>query len=332
MVGILMYAKIQELKTLGYKKLRASRQLNIDTKTLRKYWNMTVEEYQAYLEETKERSKIMDPYRNFILDRLIEHSEINSAIIYDNLRESFNDFKPSYRSVRLYVCALREKEGIPAAVKIRQYGENPELPFGFQAQVDMGQKIMRDSSGKPVKVYIFAMVFSSSRQKYTYFQQDPFTAQTFVEAHDKAFRYFGGRPVEIVYDQDKVMVVSENGGDIIFTEKFESYKNFAGFSVHLCRGYDPESKGKIEAVVKYVKNNFLSCRTFHGIASLNSDALSWLDRTGNGLVHETTKMIPKVVFAEEQKHLKAVPELSQPIIPKIAVVRKNNVVIYRQNE
>jgi transposase len=326
-----MYARIQELKALGYKKLRAARQLDIDTKTVRKYWDMTEDDYLAYLDETKERSKIMDPYRDFVLERLMTHSEISSAIIYDNLRETFFNFEPSYRSVRLFVCTLREKEGIPAPVKLRQYGENPELPFGFQAQVDMGQRTMRDANGKPVKIYIFAMVLSSSRYKYACFQLEPFTAQTFVEAHDKAFQYFGGRPAEIVYDQDRVMVVSENGGDIIFTEKFESYRNYAGFSVHLCRGYDPESKGKVEAVVKYVKNNFLSCRTFYGIARLNSDGLSWLDRTGNGLVHETTKMIPKVVFAEEQKHLKAVPELSQPLIPKIAMVRKTNVVMYRQN-
>lgn len=227
---------------------------------------------------------------------------------------------------------MREKEGIPAPVKLRQYGENPDLPFGYQAQVDLGQKVVKDANGRPVKIYIFAMVLSCSRYKYVCFQLEPFTAQTFIQAHDKAFRFYGGRPSEIVYDQDRVMVVSENGGDIIYTEAFENYKNYAGFSVHLCRGYDPESKGKIEAVVKYIKNNFLSCRVFHGIARLNSDGLAWLDRTGNGLVHETTKMIPAVVFAQEQNYLKAVPELSEPTdIPKTAIVRKNNVVIYRQN-
>jgi transposase len=331
MVGIKMYVKIQELKELGYKKLRTARQLNIDTKTVRKYWDMTEGEYLAYLDEAKERSKIMDPYRDYVMERLLTHPEISSAIIYDNLRETFSNFAPSYRSVRLFVCTLREKEGIPVPAKLRQYGENPELPFGFQAQVDTGQKIMKDANGKAVRIYVFAMVLAASRQKYVYYQLEPFTAQTFIEAHDRAFRYFGGRPVEIVYDQDRIMVVSENGGDIILTEKFENYKHFAGFSIHLCRGYDPESKGKVEAVVKYVKSNFLACRIFQGLARLNSDGLQWLDRTGNGLVHETTKMVPKIVFAEEQKHLKPVPELSQPQIPKIAIVRKTNVVMYRQN-
>jgi hypothetical protein len=165
-----------------------------------------------------------------------------------------------------------------------------------------------------------------------YFQTEPFTAKTFCQAHDRAFRHFGGRPVEIVYDQDRVMVVSENVGDIVYTETFEHYKNYAGFSVHLCRGYDPESKGKIEAVVKYVKGNFLSCRVFHGISRLNSDGLAWLDRTGNAMVHETTKMVPAIAFAEEHKYLKSVPELGEAeVIPKTAIVRPDNTVRYGQN-
>jgi len=332
MVGIKMYAKIQELKCLGYKKQRAARQLDIDTKTVRKYWNMTEDEYIEHQHESKERTKLMDPYREYVLGKVREHREITSAIIYDNLREDFENFNVSYCSVRRYICTLREKEGMPAPRKIRQYMEVHELPMGFQAQVDLGEKKMKDVNGKNIKVYIFAMVLSSSRYKYVCFQLEPFTAKTFCQAHDKAFRYFGGRPAQIVYDQDRVMIVSENAGNIIYTETFERYKNYAGFSIHLCRGCDPESKGKIESVIKYVKGNFLAFRLLNGITQLNSDGLLWLDRTGNGLIHETTKMIPKVVFQEEKKHLKKAPELGEDVVvPRIAIVRKNNMVFYKQN-
>lgn len=278
MTGTKMFAKIKELKALGYKKLRAASELDIDVKTVRKYWDMNDVEYAEYLKSTKYRSKIMEPYRGQILDLISTHADITSALIYDRLRENDRAFKPSYRFVRLYVSNLRETLGIPTPKRIRQYTECEELPLGFQAQVDLGQTTIKDVYGKNVKVYIFAMLMSASRQKYIFFQLKPFTAQTFIKAHDKAFSYFGGRTTEIVYDQDRVMVVSENAGDIIFTETFESYKNYTGFSVHLCRGYDPESKGKIEAVVKYVKNNFLKYRLFHGISTLNSQGLLLLTR------------------------------------------------------
>lgn len=332
MVGIEMYSDIQKLKRLGYKKNRASIKLGIDAKTIRKYWDMSQDEYLAYLLECKERSKIMDSYKDFVLRKLKEFPEITSAIIDDRLREEYKDFSPSYRTVRLYVKTLREKEGLPSTVKIRQMQEVPELPLGQQAQVDMGEKKMQDDWGRKLKVYIFAMVLSTSRYKYVCFQTEPFTAQTFVEAHDRAFRFFGGRPKEIVYDQDSIMVVRENSGDIIYTDVFENYRKYAGFSIYLCRGADPESKGKIEAVVKFVKGNFLSCRVFHGVARLNSDGLAWLERTANGRPHETTKMVPARVFEEEQRHLLPVPELSEkPWTAQTAIVRKTNVVLYRQN-
>lgn len=332
MKGIIMFGKIKDLKEMGYKKLQAAKRLNIDVKTVRKYWDLDQDEYLRCLNESKERYRIMNPFRSYILQLLMDYPDLTSGCIYDKLREKYEDFKPSSRSVRLFIKELRISEGIANPKKVRQYEEVSETPIGYQAQVDMGQYTLRDSYGTRVKVYIFAMSMSFSRNKFVLFQLMPFVAQTFVDAHDKAFRFFGGRPHQIVYDQDRVMVVSENQGDIIFTDVFNVYRNFAGFSVHLCRGYDPESKGKIEAVVKYVKGNFLPGRVFCGIASLNSEGLAWLDRTGNGLVHETTKLIPKIVFEEEQKHLIPVPELAKiESAMQPALVRKTNVVIYKQN-
>lgn len=332
MVGIEMYADIQRLKRIGYKRNRVAKRLGIDAKTVRKYWDMSQDEYLAYLLETKERSKIMDPYKDFIEDLLKQHPDITSAIICDRLREKYPDFQPSTRTARLFIKNLREKQGNPAPYQMRQHTEVPDLPMGQQAQVDLGEKKMQDEWGRTLKVYIFVMVLSMSRYKYVCFQTKPFTAQSFVEAHDRAFRFFGGRPREIVYDQDTIMVVSENYGDILYTEIFENYKNYAGFSIYLCRGADPQSKGKIESVVKYVKGNFLPYRTFYSAARLNSDGLAWLERTGNGLPHETTKLIPARVFEEERRHLLPVPELSEESWGNhTAIVRKTNVVIYRQN-
>lgn len=91
------------------------------------------------------------------------------------------------------------------------------------------------------------------------------------------------------------------------------------------------SKGKIGSTIKYVKGNFLACRIYCGISELNSEGMAWLDRTANAKIHETTKMIPNVVFADQIKHLKAVPTLSKPIESKTAIVRKTNVVHYKQN-
>jgi transposase len=155
----------------------------------------------------------------------------------------------------------------------------------------MGEQKLPDMYGNRVKVYIFAMVMSHSRKRYAFIQDHKFNAQEFVAAHD-TFRYFGGRTSETVYDQDRVISVCENAGDIVLTEVFDTYARYAGFSIHLCRGADPQSKGKIERVVWYIKNNYLSCRKYCGISELNSGLMTWLDRVANAKVHDTTKMVP----------------------------------------
>jgi transposase len=316
---------------MGYSKRKVSRELKIDRKTVQKYWEMRPDEYTKYMAECSERTKQLDSYREEITHLLESWPNITSSIIHDRLRENHIDFAPSYRSVSMYVTGLREILGIPTEQKIRQYAEVAELPPGYQSQVDMGQKVMTDMYGKSVRIYIFAMVLSHSRKKYVYLQDHPFTADEFISAHDLGFRYFGGRTEEIAYDQDRVMMVSENAGDLIYTQAFESYREYVGFSIFLCHGNDPQTKGKIESTIKYVKGNFLSCRIYNGISTLNSDALAWLERCANAKIHDTTKMIPNVVFSEEAKHLKPVPMLSKPPVPKSAIVRKTNVVHYLQN-
>jgi transposase len=329
--GAEVYVKIQELKQKGYSQRQVKRQEGISRGTVRKYWEMSEDEYAQYRITSKSRFKKLDEHREYIIAELKKHSEITGAIIHDHLLEHNPEFEISASAVREYVALLREELGLPRMVKIRQYTEVSELPAGFQAQVDMGEKVMKDFYGNKVKIIIFAMVLSHSRKKYVYFQDHKFNAEEFVKAHDMAFRYFGGRTAEIVYDQDRVMSVSENAGDLVLTEAFENYQSYAGFSIRLCRGSDPESKGKIESAVKYVKNNFLSCRDYPGISRLNTEGLSWLERTANEKKHETTYMVPNRVFVEEIRHLKAVPELSESEVPKTAIIRKTNVVHYKRN-
>ena len=107
------------------------------------------------------------------------------------------------------------------------------------------------------------------------------------------------------------------------------------YKIRLCIGFDPESKGKVEAVVKYAKYNFAINRTFIDVDSFNEDSFKWLIRTGNGKKHEITKKIPAEVFALEKKHLLLVPGLFEKSSSDISLtyaVRKNNIVDFETDE
>lgn len=109
------------LKSKGFKKLQAAKALDVDVKTVRKYWDMTEKDYLAYVKDCSQRHRCMAVYDNFIVERLERYPDVSSAQLYDWLRESYKDFKPSYASVRLHIQRLRERESIMKAARLRQY-------------------------------------------------------------------------------------------------------------------------------------------------------------------------------------------------------------------
>lgn len=86
--------------------------------------------------------------------------------------------------------------------------------------------------------------------------------ETLIRQHDAAFRNFGGMPQECVYDQTQWVVISEVFRELRLNPRFHQYATAAGFTIRAGEGYDPESKGKVEAGVKYVKQNALYGETF----------------------------------------------------------------------
>ena len=178
-----------------------------------------------------------------------------------------------------------------------------------------------------------AFVLSHSRYKFVWFQSRPFCTVDLLTALRECFKYIGGMPQELVFDQDSIVCVSENNGDIVYTTEFEKFRQECGFRIYMCRGSDPQTKGKIENVVRYVKHGFVENRIYpYDDSTLNSLAVAWLERTANAKIHGTTRRIPSEVFAEEREHLLPIPIISDRETAKITrTVRKDNTVLYNGN-
>lgn len=142
-------------------------------------------------------------------------------------------------------CSVQTKQ-IPE----RDFGAVPELPMGQQMQVDFGEMKVPTTAGSFEKLYFVGFVLSHSRFKYVEWLDRPFRTTDLIHMQENAFRYFGGMTQEIVYDQDHLLAVSENAGDIMMTAEFTKYQQARKFKVYLCRKADPQSKGKIEQVIK----------------------------------------------------------------------------------
>lgn len=332
----MLYVEIHQLAEKKFTIAQIAKQLRISRTTVYKYLEMTFDEANTWINTHSGRKKLLDPYKDWILAWLQEFPHISGAQIHDWLLERYPDLNLAESTCRLYVRNLREKHQIPKTkANPRQYLAVPELPMGKQIQVDWGQTQQKTDSNKSIKLYFICFVLSHSRYKYMEWLDRPFTTRDTINSHENAFRYFGGMAEECVYDQDTLIAITENAGDVIYTREFQAYKKTRGFRVYLCRKADPESKGKIENVVKFIKFNFADSRIYTNLDNWNQRCWEWLERTGNYKVHQTTKKRPAEVFTLEKQHLQPV----FPILPQEStintsitrVVAKDNTINYKSN-
>ncbi|EHQ53781.1 integrase catalytic subunit, partial [Ectothiorhodospira sp. PHS-1] len=216
--------------------------------------------------------------------------------------EKIGELAVSERTLRRYV---QQVKSTVASRQRRYYEPVLDMVPGVQCQVDPGE--LRDVmiGGERRPLYFVVFVLSYSRLTYVGVSLAPLDTTTFIRLHDEAFRYFGGLPEECVYDQTKMVVISEQFRELEVNRRFHEYATTAGFRIHACCGYDPESKGKVEAGVKYVKRDAFYGETFRDEAALRAHVQQWLDEVANMRTHGTTGQQPRGHFeAEEQRHLR----------------------------
>ena len=333
---LVMWYKVTELKSKGLRCVQIAHELGLHRHTVEKYVRMSLEEFQASQAYERDFKYKLDIFEEEVKNELIRAPYLSSRQVHDHLREHHADFpEVSEKTVFNLVMRVRDKYRIPKTYEenIRPLEKLPESAPGMSMQVDFGEYWMHRNDTRRVKVYFFVAVMSYSRHKFTYFSRSPFTSELTIYAHQLAFQFYGGKPQEIIYDQDKVLIHSENLGDVVLTKAFQAFVSSEHFKCVFCRKSDPQSKGKVENVVKYIKYGFLRGREFTNIEMLNESALRWLARTANGLPHSTTKRIPAEAFKEEQPYL--TPYTGTPTHPqdgmKEYLVRKDNTISFHSH-
>lgn len=331
----IMWYQVQELNKKDYNKSQISRETGLDRTTVRRYLQMTEKEFHVWISNPRKMPLKLSVYTDFVRKELESCPELSSAQIEDHLKENFDDF-PNIHSKTIYnfVQTIRQKFNLPKPKlsELRIFEKIPETAFGQQAQVDFGETWLQTKDATRKKVYFFAIVLSRSRYKYVHFSDKPFTSASVVYAPDESFGYFEGVPKEILYDQDSVFIHNENLGAYLLTGTFGAYCNTKSFKHIFCRKADPQTKGKVENVVKYVKQNFLRGRKFINIEILQQQALEWLERTANKKVHASTQKVPIDCWCEEKKHLLPFKNsTNQKKELKSYNVRKDNTIVYKSN-
>ncbi len=232
-----MYEKVQLFKRLGYSRSEISSDLEIDPKTAAKYYAMDGRKFKTYRREHMFRDRVFEEYEKDILEvyKMNEFRKLNMSAVYDYLEEKCGTLAGNEQTLRNYIDYLIQTDKLRLNEKIRLYTKVPELPFGRQMQLDFGQHRCRSG----LKLYIFASLLSASRYKYIISQGHPFRTKEVICHLLNCFDYFRGVPEEIVIDQDGLMVVSENAGDIMYSDDFKYFIEEEEIRMYVCRVADP---------------------------------------------------------------------------------------------
>ena len=118
-----------------------------------------------------------------------------------------------------------------------------------------------------------------------------------MEALEDAFACFGGVPEELLFDQMRAVVLSDDraaGGGLVLNAEFLRFAAHWGFTPRSCRPYRARTKGKVERPIRYV-------RSFVDDDDLNEQAASWLEGTANVRWHATTRERPVDRFERDER-------------------------------
>ena len=225
---------------------------------------------------TRKRSSKLDQYKDYIRQR-VENCGLSAVRLVEEVRAM--GYTGSVRTLRRFVARLEEGRRWNKRKTVRI-----ETPPGKQGQADWGYCGRHpDATGRMVPVYCFVMVLAWSRMMYVEFTTS-MKLPVLIRCHLNAFRFFGGWPLEILYDNMKQVRLGPDRWNPLFMDFASHY----GIVTRTHRIRRPRTKGKVERMVDYVKDNFLTGRAFAGMDDLNAQAIHWLDTVAHVRVHSTT--------------------------------------------
>ncbi|AOV07070.1 IS21 family transposase [Sporosarcina ureilytica] len=232
-----------------------ARRIGRDPRTVKKYAEK--EDFNPEIKPKQNRpSPVMDPVKHIVDEWLLEDFKKKKKFrrtakrIWEQLKEKFN-FTGSDRTVRNYVANRK--------IELLDEASQAALPLDNKpgaAQVDFGEAPFQYQGEEIVLPYL---VLSYPYSNAFYFQVFPSqNKECFLEGLKRIFHYTGSVPRTIRFDNlsPAVKKILPNG-ERQLTEDFQNFVLHYGFDYEFCNPNSGNEKGHVEAMVKYVRNNFL---------------------------------------------------------------------------
>ncbi len=174
----------------------------------------------------------LDPYKAIIDVRLAEYPKLTATRLFKEVQDA--GYPGSYSQVKRYVRRVRPR---PPEEPVQRF----ETPPGHQGQVDFAD--FRLPWGKR---HALIVVLGYSRLMWLrYYERQ--TMPVVMRGLESAFRYFGGLPSELLFDQMKAVITADGraeGGRLVENPEFLRFSHHWGFRIRACRPYRAQTPGQ----------------------------------------------------------------------------------------
>lgn len=261
---------LQELKRQGLSISQISSMSGFDRKTVRKYLRSDGSDGAAVPQYVPrpERSGKLDSFAPYVEERL-SAGVWNAVVLLQELRS--RGYTGGYTILKDYLRPLRHQA---RGAAVRRF----ETPPGHQAQLDWGELGHIETAEGRRTLYGFAFTLGHSRALFADIATDTKTA-TLLRLHESAFGELGGVPREILYDRMKTVILgTDERGETKWNPQIVDFAKYWGFTPRACRAYRPQTKGKVESSIGYLRKNFLCGREASSVSDLRGQLRTWLWR------------------------------------------------------
>ena len=232
-----------------------------------------------------------------VIDEYLKNNTTNAVVIYDRIKEL--GYQGGQTQVRVYM--EEHKDLIPPKRQIVSQqgnrGRRYETGPGESYQMDWGFVNVDASDGSTYKVACFAMICHHCGQRYIEFFPNAKQENLFI-GMIHAFFYMGVPEYVLTDNMKSVVIRRDSDGNPIWQHDYEAFMKLVGFKTKLCKPRHPFTKGAVERLVRFVKENFVVGRVFSNVTELNIQALQWCN-TQNTRYHKAVDCVP------DEKHQKS---------------------------
>ncbi|NLZ73744.1 MAG: IS21 family transposase [Bacteroidales bacterium] len=296
------YKKIRQMYLDGISQREIGRQLHLSRNTVAKYCKGCAVPWARKVPE-RETSILTDEVVAFI-----------QACLDEDIRENLK--KQRHTAKRIYDRLVDEKgfAGGESTVrrKVRELkGSNPQVfvPLEFSPgeamQTDWGEATVY-LRGKKVIINLFCARLCSSCAPivFAYRRQNQ---ESFLEAFVRTFRFFGGVPEKVIFDNAKVAVKDGFGAHAKKQAGYTALSAHYGFDALFCNPAEGHEKGLVEGLVGWSRRNILvPVPRVNSLEELNSSlkqrCLEYLSHHIKGKPTSVNEM-----FEKEKVFLRALP-------------------------